>query len=292
MSRGRATEDGAMGSPLQPQSVRVNDADFAYIEQGRGEPVIFVHGSLGDYRSWGAQLAPFCEQHRVISYSRRYHWPNAQPNDDVTYQVAQHVADLGALIEARGLAPAHVVGSSYGALTALSFTVERPDLVRSLVLGEPPLLPWLARRSDGSTLVETFISNAFRPAGQAFLRGEAEAGVRLFLNGVFGAGSFDRLPPLARDAMLDNAPAMRAETTTPPEQYFPDLPSEDVRRLQTPTLLVQGEMSPAMFGLITDELARALPTAERATIPATSHGMHTQNPTGYNAVVLAFLTTH
>lgn len=163
MSRGRATEDGAMGSPLQPQSVRVNDADFAYIEQGRGEPVIFVHGSLGDYRSWGAQLAPFCEQHRVISYSRRYHWPNAQPNDDVTYQVAQHVADLGALIEARGLAPAHVVGSSYGALTALSFTVERPDLVRSLVLGEPPLLPWLARRSDGSTLVETFISTAYRP---------------------------------------------------------------------------------------------------------------------------------
>ncbi len=281
-----------MTTSVQPQRVRVNDIDLAYVEQGRGEPVIFVHGSLGDYRSWGAQLAPFSEQYRVVSYSRRYHWPNARPSDDGTYGVAQHVADLGALIEARGLAPAHLVGSSYGALTALTFAVGRPDLVRSLVLGEPPLLPWLARLSEGPALVEAFITNAFRPAGQALRRGEAEAGVRLFLDGVFGAGAFDRLPPPVRGAMLDNAPAMQAETTTPPEQYFPDLPTEDVRRLRLPTLLLQGEVSPAMFGRITDVLARSLPDAERAMIPASSHGMHSQNPTGYNAVVLAFLTKH
>ncbi len=281
-----------MTTSVQPQRVRVNDVDLAYVEQGRGEPVIFVHGSLGDYRSWSAQLAPFSEQHRVVSYSRRYHWPNVQPSDDATYGVAQHVADLGALIEARGLVPVHLVGSSYGALTALTFAVERPDLVRSLVLGEPPLLPWLARRSEGSALVEAFITNAFGPAGQALRRGEAETGVRLFLDGVFGAGAFDRLPPPVRGAMLDNAPAMRAETTTPPERYFPDLPAEAVRRLRTPTLLVQGEMSPSMFGLVTDELARALPAAERATIPASTHGMHAQNPAAYNAGVLAFLTKH
>src|SRR5690242_19161175 len=107
-----------MSTPLRPSMVRVNGVDLASVERGRGDPVLFVHGSLGDYRLWGGQLAPFGEQYRAVAYSRRYHWPNAQPAEGATYPVAQHVADLGALIEALDLAPAHIVGSSYGALTA------------------------------------------------------------------------------------------------------------------------------------------------------------------------------
>ena len=202
----------------QPSTVHVNDVDLAYVEQGRGDPVIFVHGSLGDYRLWGAQMAPFGERYRAIAYSRCYHWPNAQPGDRVTYAVAQHAADLSALIESLGLAPAHVVGSSYGALTALTLAVERPALVRSLVLGEPPLLPWLAQQPDGGDLVEAFMATSFGPAAQAFARGEAEAGIRLFIDGVLGAGAFEQRPPEARAAMLDNAAEMRTETTTPSEQ--------------------------------------------------------------------------
>src|SRR5919202_1717127 len=120
-----------MTMPVQLSAGHVNDVDLAYVEQGRGAPVIFVHGSLGDYRSWDAQLAPFAERYRAVPYSRRYHWPNAQPGDGVAYAAAQHAADLGALIESLGLAPAHVVGSSYGALTTLACAVARPELFRS-----------------------------------------------------------------------------------------------------------------------------------------------------------------
>jgi pimeloyl-ACP methyl ester carboxylesterase len=106
---------------------------------------------------------------------------------------------------------------------------------------------------------------------------------------VIGEGTFDRLPAPARQMMLDNAFAMRAETASPPERYFPDLSPEDLIGLDTPTLLLHGELSPAMFGRITDELARVLPNATRATIPAASHGMHGQNPAAYNEALLAFL---
>jgi non-heme chloroperoxidase len=278
-----------MTEPGQPQTVRVNDVDLAYVAQGRGDAVVFVHGSVNDYRSWRTQMAPFAERYRVVSYSRRYHWPNARPNEGVAYAAAQHAADLGALIEALDLAPAHVVGSSFGALTALTCAVARPELIRSLVLGEPPLLPWLARLPDGAAILEAFMATSFGPARQAFARGEAEAGVRTFIDGVIGPGAFDRLPPEARGMMLDNAAAERAETMTPSEQYFPALSADDVGRLPMPVLLVEGEVSPRMFGPITDELARALPEAERATISAASHGMHAQNPAAYSAVVLAFL---
>jgi non-heme chloroperoxidase len=274
------------------RTARGAGVDLAYVEQGRGEPVVFVHGSVNDYRAWSAQLAPFGELYRAVAYSRRYHWPNPQPRPGTTYTVAEHVADLASLIESLGLVPAHIVGSSYGALTALTLAVERPDLVRSLVLGEPPLLPWLARLPDGPALLDAFLTNAFGPAREAFDRGETEAGVRLFIDGVIGPGAFDRLPPGARAMMLENAAAEGIETSTPPDQYFPALSTEDVSRIDVPTLLVQGDVSPAMFGRITDELARVLPRAERTTIPAASHGMHAQNPAAYTAAVLAFLAAH
>jgi len=281
-----------MSMPVSSQTVRVNDADLAFITQGSGTTVVFVHGSLNDYRSWHAQIAPFAEQYRLVAYSRRYHWPNAQPSAEDIYAVAQHASDLGALIETLSQGPAHVVGSSYGAMTALTLAVARPELVRSLVLGEPALLPWLTRLPGGTTMVETFLATAFQPAGEAFTRGDVETGVRTFINGVIGAGAFDHLPPHVREMMLDNAPAMRIETTTPPEQYFPALSTVDIERLSVPVLLVQGEVSPRIFGPITEVLAHLLPENERVTIAAASHGMHAQNPAAYNDAVLAFLAKH
>jgi pimeloyl-ACP methyl ester carboxylesterase len=270
----------------------VNDTELAFVSQGTGDAVIFVHGSVNDYRSWRNQVAFFAGSSRAIAYSRRYHWPNPQPGEGASYAIDQHVADLIALIEALELAPVRLVGSSYGAMTSLTAATARPDLVRSLVLGEPPLLPWLAQAPSGGPLVEAFITNAFEPARAAFARGDAEGGVGSFINGVIGDGAFDRLPPPARQMRLDNAAEMRVETMTPPEQYFPRISPADARGLSMPVLLAEGELSPPMFGLITDMLASALPEAERVTIPAASHGMHNQNPDAYNEAVMAFLVGH
>jgi non-heme chloroperoxidase len=278
------------GSP--PSSIRVNGVDLAYVTQGTGQPVVFVHGSVNDYRAWGRQFGPFTMRYRVVAYSRRYHWPNEPPRPGDAFSAAQQAADLGALIEALALTPAHLVGSSYGALTSLTLAVDRPELVRALVLGEPPLLPWLARTAEGAAVQEAFLAGAFRPAGEALARGDPEGGIRTFIDGVIGPGAFDRLPPPAQDMMLANAAVERLETATPPERYFPNITPAEVTRLPMPVLLVEGARSPRMFGLITDALAAALPTAERIVIPEASHGMHGQNPTAYTAAVLGFLARH
>lgn len=272
-----------------PQSAPVNDTELAYLDLGQGEPIVFVHGSLGDYRSWTFQTEAFRERRRVIAYSRRYHWPNESSTAGAIYSIEQHVVDLHALIEWLGVAPVHLAGSSYGAMTALTATVRRPDLVRSLVLGEPPLLPWLMALPDGPDLVEQFFTHAFRPAGRAFAAGEPATGIAHFLDGVFGTGAFDRMSPATLARMFENAPAMAAETSAPVERYFSPLNPGDLTQFAIPTLLLDGDRSPRMFGRITDELQRVLPHAERITIPAASHAMHTQNPTAYNEIVLDFL---
>jgi len=91
-----------------------NDVGFAFVSHGTGDAVVFVHGSVSDYRSWQHQIPRFAQRYRAIAYSRRYHWPNPPPGEGVAYTIDRHVADLIAVIEALGLAPARLVGSSYG----------------------------------------------------------------------------------------------------------------------------------------------------------------------------------
>lgn len=278
-----------MNLSMEPAQIVVNGVVLHYIEQGRGAPVVFVHGSVNDYRAWALQMAPVAEHYRAITYSRRYHYPNVAPGPGDAYAAATQVEDLAALVRELGLGAAHLVGSSYGALVALVLAAQRPELVRTLMLGEPPLLPWLPAMPGGEALLAGFMSTALGPAGEAFARGEAERGVQAFIDGVLGAGMFAHLPPPVRADMLDNADEMRLETVTPATAYFPAFTEEDARGVERPTLLVSGELSPALFGRITDALEQCLPQAERVTIPAASHAIHAGNPPAYNHAVLSFL---
>jgi hypothetical protein len=55
------TPQGTMEESNSLQSVNVKDCDFASITQGSGDAILFVHGSVNDYRSWRNQMSPFAE---------------------------------------------------------------------------------------------------------------------------------------------------------------------------------------------------------------------------------------
>src|SRR5206468_11124882 len=61
-------------------------------------PVVFVHGSLGDLQSWNGQETQFAQIYRVLVYSRRYHPPNPQVDDNQTYSPKLHAEDLAAML--------------------------------------------------------------------------------------------------------------------------------------------------------------------------------------------------
>ena len=42
-----------------PTKIRVNGVELHYIQPGKGDPVVFVHGGLEDYRTWNARLPLF-----------------------------------------------------------------------------------------------------------------------------------------------------------------------------------------------------------------------------------------
>ncbi|MDP4172906.1 MAG: alpha/beta hydrolase [Bacteroidota bacterium] len=276
-----------MNNEQDLKAISVNNTQLHYIEQGKGIPIIFVHGSLGDFRTWNFQKDYFSKAFHFISYSRRYHFPNKWTSDGSDYSVALHSRDLSSFIENLGIAPVHLVGNSFGAYVSLYLASENPKLVRSLVLGEPPILPWLEDTKEGKELMKEFINNAFEPAKKAFHEGKMEEGVNFFIDGVLGKGAYGRLPQSVKAQMLENAEEMKAETTS--KDYFSPITYKDLEKVDSPVLLLKGEKSPKMFHLIIDKLAEHLPKKKSLSIPNASHSMHTGNPEYYNSCVMEFL---
>ena len=281
---------GAAPTRLVLHVVRVRGTDLRFVERGTGIPVVFVHGSLGTLESWAPQIDAFATRFRVIAYSRRYHWPNAAQPDGQEYTLSLHADDLIGLIEALGLERVHLVASSYGAYVALLVTLRRPDLVRSLVLAEPPILPWLGRTPAGDSLLHTFDRTVFKAARAAFVRDDSVGAVQRFWDGLAGATSpFDALPEGARARLLRSVFELRLETRADPADYMPALTCKDIGGIRSSVLLVTGERSPRMFHVINEELARCLAAEETVTVPGAGHGVNADNAGFYNGAVLQFL---
>jgi pimeloyl-ACP methyl ester carboxylesterase len=144
----------AFGQSGGPTKVMVGDVELHYIEQGQGEVVILLHGGQGDYRAWPSLIEALAPRYHVISYSRRYHWPNANPLTVTNHSALVDADDLAGLIAALRLGAVHLVGTSYGAFTALALAIKQPELVRSMVVAEPPVHQWVTGTRRGATLYQ------------------------------------------------------------------------------------------------------------------------------------------
>jgi pimeloyl-ACP methyl ester carboxylesterase len=97
-----------------------------------GEGVLFVHGLGSSGRDWEGQVPFFAERFRVVTADLRGHGRSEKPPGP--YSMEMFAGDVAGLIEALGLGAVHVVGLSLGGMVAFQLAVDRPELVRSLVI--------------------------------------------------------------------------------------------------------------------------------------------------------------
>ena len=262
--------------PNNLKNIEINGRQLCYIEQ-RGEAsqhptIIFVHGSLDDYRCWQFQMDFFSSKYRTISYSRRFAHPNrwignvAQENT-----VEDNAKDLAELIRKLDIEPAHLVGASYGAFITLHCASKNPELAKTMVLNEPPILPILARSSlkDDVELYKKYRTNVLSPAEDAFKTGDFKKAAQTFIDRVMDIENFfEQLPEQDKQSLMDNAKSLEGEL----ESAIPlSFTIEDVKQVTTPTLLIKGGLSPKFFHRISDILSDNMPNTEQIVIPNEIH---------------------
>ena len=259
--------------------LEVNGVQLLVEASGSGDPLVLVHGSWDDRQVWALIEEDLGRRFRVVSYDRRGHTGSEDGPDPGTRRDDED--DLADLIGALDLAPANVVGNSFGASIALGLAARRPGLFRTLCAHEPPLLSLAA---DDPMVAH--VGEALGPVFALIDRGEVEAAARSFVENVaVGPGAWEMMSEEERAATVRNA------HTFVGEQRDPDWAEIDLAALGGmgfPVLLTQGDQSPPFFSKIIARLAETIDGAEVRTLPEAGHIPHMTHPAEYASAVSRF----
>jgi non-heme chloroperoxidase len=284
--------------PDNVKNIKIGGRELHYVDQGEDvqQPaIIFIHGGLDDYRCWQFQVDSFSRKYRTISYSRRFAYPNKWIGNVLTDNtIEDNAKDLAELIRKLDLAPAHLVGASYGAFIALYCVSKNPELAKTMVLNEPPIMEFLATSpiKEDVELLHRFIAHVQRPSQDAFKRGDFEKGVQVFMDTIMNMENFfEKLPEEGKQYLMDNAKSLESELESAMSTSFT---IEDVKQIKTiiPTLQVKGELSPKLFLRIVDILSDNMPNnTEQIVIPNVSHD-NFKSGNVFTSKVMEFFARH
>ncbi len=226
-----------------------------YAEYGAGDPLLLLHGGFSDASEFGATTPALAARFRVITPERRGHGHTPDVPGPISYD--NMAADTVAFMEEQGISRAHLVGHSDGANVALLVALARPDLVGRLVL----------------------ISGNFRFDGLVSGLDLNELAANEFL-----AEAYGQVSPDGRDHFPVVAEKIFRMASTEPTLTPADLGKVDAR-----TLVMAGD-DDMVAAEHTLAMYRAIPGAELAVVPGTSHILIIEKPELCNQIILDFLT--
>ena len=189
------------------------------------------------------------------------------------------------LLDHLGIERAHLVGHSSSADMAIQVALDAPDLVASLTLMEPALMPVPSRAAWGQSVAV--------PAVERYRAGDRPGAVHLWMRGVAGADyqeAFERMLPNAFAQAVADAPTF-FEQELPAVQKW-TFAAEDAKRIRQPALAVIGGRSPEVSPVWEERqalLLEWLPNAEPFVLDGATHMLHLQNPRGMAEAIAAFV---
>jgi len=267
------------------QTLNVNGYDMAYLEVGAGPPLVCVHGTLGDFRTWSAVMGPLSKQYRVISVSLRHFFPEHWDGIGDNYKMSQHVADVIAFLEQIAPKPVNLMGHSRGGHISFRVAQERPDLLRKLVLAEPGGDLDATLDPSAAPAVPSALGLRIMASAEKVRAGDLEGALQGFFDGIDGDGAWARLPAAPKQQLRDNVFTLIGQIHENRRPYS----KTDAQSIKTPTLFIGGADTKGALPAVTRALSPDVAGARTAMIPGTRHWMFEQAPQEFCRIVLGFL---
>jgi 3-oxoadipate enol-lactonase len=256
-----------------------NGIRMHYEQEGSGPDVVLIAGLGGHGGGWLPQRRALAESLRVTVFDNRGAGRTDSP--DESYSIRLMADDTAALLDALGIAKAHVVGASMGGMIAQELAINHPEKVDRLVLACSRLKPGPVRELMGpidrwlreNGLDRISVSLLTMPWGMTptFMQDERRVLERLNLA--------KRDPyPISRHGYLRQHAAVMAHDTT-----------GRLARIAAPTLVLVGAEDILTPVRESEALAAAIPGSTLRVLPRGGHGFFGEYPAETNAALREFL---
>jgi aminoacrylate hydrolase len=273
------TFDGPDASLFMPR-ISIGDCQLYCERHGAGFPVLFISGLTGLAAYWRDQVPSFAAKFEVVLHDHR--GVGQSDHSRVAYTVERMADDVVRLMDALGIARAHVIGHSTGGAIAQVLAIEHPERLASIVVAAS----W--------TKADAYFRRLFALRKEILARlGPATylQAATLFLYPAFWVAR--------NNEKLRQMEAQGLATFAPPEIVMSRIDAilafdrtAELARISTPTLVVAAQddvVTPAYFS---EELARLIPGAEIKLFPQGGHCFTQVTAREFNQSVLPFLTVH
>jgi pimeloyl-ACP methyl ester carboxylesterase len=246
----------AMPTPRESGMAPVNDIHMYYAIYGAGEPVLLIHGGLGNADDFGFQVPALAESHEVIVADARGRGRSTRTEKPFGY--ALMADDYLALLDRLGIDKVALVGWSDGAIIGLDIAIRHPERLSRLFA------------DAANYTVEGFKASAADTP--TFKAGFAHC-----------VADYARLSPTP--AEFDALVAQMSEMWATQPNYTQD----QLRAITVPTVIFDGDHDEGIKPAHTEEMADLIPGAKLVIMKDASHFALWQKPDEFNATVLEFL---
>lgn len=241
---------------VEGETVNLNGVDIYYEVYGEGDPLLLLHGGLGNGTYWANQIPVFAESYQVIVMDSRGHGRSSFDETPITYDLMS--SDVLALLDHLDIAQTDIVGWSDGGIIGLDIALSNPDRLNKVV---------------------AYGAN-FDPSGVRL-----DVGTNDYFNAYINKAAEDYLStspaPERWDEFLGNIGNMWAT--------LPNWTMDEIASIETPFLILDGEEEEAIDLNQTKLMAVLMPNAELLLMPGTGHFAMIEQPELFNQIVLDYL---
>jgi pimeloyl-ACP methyl ester carboxylesterase len=249
--------------PAMPRADELGSAEIAgakifYAVYGKGDPVVLLHGGLGNSEHFAFQLPALIDKFQVIAIDSRAQGRSTRGTAAITYD--QLALDVVAVLDKLAIKRASVVGWSDGGEVALKLAIGFPDRVdRLFVFGA------------------NYDANGSKPRGNV---------TKTFA--AYSARCRRDYRRMSRSGLTYNA---LVDTLLPLWRNPTGITKDQLRAITAPVMIADGDHDEVIVLDQIEEMAQLIPNAQLRVFERASHFALWQDPASFNTAVVEFLTT-
>jgi 2-succinyl-6-hydroxy-2,4-cyclohexadiene-1-carboxylate synthase len=248
---------------------------------GTGPAILLLHGFAGRGADFGPFLAELRRIATTVVVDLLGHGRSDAPADPTRHAVERQAVDLAAILDRLDLAPAAVVGYSFGARVALTLAVEHPAAVRSLLLESPSAgIPDDGERAERRLADEALAASIERDGIEAFVDRWWETAPVFASERGLPVATRTRL----RADRLRNRPAALAVSLRGAGQGAMRPLHDRLGTIRVPTTVVAGSLDPIGVERAS-AVARAIPAARLVVVEGVGHAAHREDPRRFQSIL-------